>query len=319
LRFLALNGANSLNAHGTFDPWVWRRLAQILRAEEIELVHALTPKTALSAAIAGRLAGIATLASIYEIEVPPKGNVIKVVCARIMQAVLKWGIDRVIVPSDLMRQNLWQMRYPRARSEVIYPGVEVRDPDAPVPDRVSLGLPSGPLVTLVAALVEDQGFNALMDSVPRLLVRVPEAEIAVVGSGPLLLKSQQHARKLPIHWLGERADVRDIIAASDVIVVHPRYDSLPRAVLEAAAAGKPIIASRVAGIGEIVEPGTTGTLVTYDDARDLAIQMSRYLLQPAFRRNVGAAAQDRARRRFSLDVQREAMTTLYEGTIYARR
>src|SRR5947209_14130370 len=107
---------------------------------------------------------------------------------------------------------------------------------------------------MIAALVDDQGFSALMDSVPRLLVRVPEAEVAVVGSGPLLLKSQQHVRKLPIHWLGERADVRDIIAASDVILVHPRYDSLPRAVLEAAGAGKPIVASRVAGISEIVEP-----------------------------------------------------------------
>ena len=148
---------------------------------------------------------------------------------------------------------------------------------------------------------------------------MPEAEVAVVGSGPLLLKSQQHARKLRIHWLGERADVRDIIAASDVILVHPRYDSLPRAVLEAAGAGKPIVASRVAGISEIVEPGTTGTLVTYEDSRDLAIQMSRYLLQPAFRRDVGTAAQDRARRRFSLGVQRDAMTTLYEATIYARR
>src|SRR5262249_51929837 len=157
-----------------------------------------------------------------------------------------------------------------------------------------------PLVTMISPLVEDQGFNALMDGVPRLLLRVPEAQVAVVGSGPLLMKTQQHSRKLPIHWLGDRADVRDIIAASDVIIVHPRYDSLPRAVLEAAAAGKPIIASRVAGISEIVEPGTTGTLITYDDARDLSIQVSRYLLQPAFRRDIGAAAQDRARKRFSL-------------------
>src|SRR5258708_16338798 len=139
LRFLGLHGANSLNAHGLFDPLAWRRLAQILRSEESELVHALSPKTALYAAIAGRLAGIPTLASIYEVRSPRKRKVIEAARARITQTILQWGIDRVVVPSELVRQNLWQMRYPRARSEVIYPGVEMRDPGAPAPAREALG------------------------------------------------------------------------------------------------------------------------------------------------------------------------------------
>jgi glycosyltransferase involved in cell wall biosynthesis len=235
---------------------------------------------------------------------------------------MRWGLDRLIVPSELSTRALAGVRYPRQHVEVIYPGIEVPDSPLPKPDRSALGLPDGPLATMIAPLAVDQGYDVLLEAIPRLLQRVPDVHIAIVGTGPLLWKLQQIAHSgipLPITWLGGRDDVRDIMRASNVIVVHPRKEGIPQMLIEAAAAARPAISSRQAGVTEVIDPARTGTVVTPGDARDLAIQIGKYLLQPAWSDHVGEAAQRLARERFSLDRQRDALTTLYEGTIYASR
>jgi glycosyltransferase involved in cell wall biosynthesis len=124
---------------------------------------------------------------------------------------------------------------------------------------------------------------------------------------------------MPIRWLGDTPDVRKIITASDAVLVHPRREGLPRAVIEAGAAGKPVVASRVAGITEVIEHSQNGQLVTYDDYRDFSVQIGRVLSQPNFAHALGEAARQRIEQRFSLDIQREKMTDLYESTVYSSR
>ncbi len=308
----------TLNARSAFDVVAWRRLAALLRHEDIELIHAYGPVSAFFAAIAGRMAGIATLASVYNLPNYRAYNAYQQVWQRIQQTVVRWGIDRVIVPSDLLKMVSWRFRYPKQRVIVVYPGVQIRSEDTPIPDRESLGLPMGPLATMISPVAPDYGYKALMDAVPRILQRVPTAHIAIVGTGPLMDKLRKQSRILPVHWLGEHVDIFGVMAASDVIVVHPRYDSLPRVVLEAAALGKPVVATRVYGISDVVDEHGTGLLVTYEDAHDLAIQVSRLLLQPVFKNQLGETARKRAIR-FSLETQIEKMTQLYEETVYATR
>src|SRR5260221_4361912 len=140
LQMLALyGGPSSLNAHMYFDPQAVRRLIHIVRQLDIELIHALTPRTALYAALAGRIAGLPTLASLYNMIPTRAPNIVQGAWQYLNQAMLRWGIDRLVLPSALLRQNVWQIRYPRSRIEVVYPGVPLRSPDAPVPDREMLG------------------------------------------------------------------------------------------------------------------------------------------------------------------------------------
>jgi glycosyltransferase involved in cell wall biosynthesis len=308
----------SLNARGGLDPLAWRQLTRLVKAQGIELIHALGPTAAFYAAIAGRAAGIATLASVYSFPNFRLLNAYQQVRLRIFQVVVGWGIDKIILPAEFFTLGLWRLHYPKARSVVIYPGVSIGSGELVAPSRAELGLPSGPLVTMVAPLVPDQGYKTLIEAVRRLIERVPDVRVAVVGSGPLTTKLHEQSRLLPILWLGNRSDVADVMATSDVITVHPRFDSLPRVIFEAAALGKPVVASRVHGILDIVEPNSTGMLVTYDDARDLSLQISRILLQANFREHLSEGAKRRAQR-FSLDAQAEAITTLYEETVYSRR
>ncbi len=312
------NDGRSLNARSGIDPAVWRRLTRLLKDNEIELIHALGPTASFYAAIAGRAAGIATLASVYNFPNFRTLNAVQQVRQRILQIVMRWGIDHIILPAEFLMIGLWRIRYPKSRSVIIYPGVSIRPDDLPLPSREALGLPEGSLATMVAPLIPDQGYKSLLEAVRKLEERVPDVKVAVIGSGPLATKLHEQSRTLPILWLGNREDVADILATSDVIIVHPRFDSLPRVVLEAAAVGKPVVASRVHGILDIVEPNSTGLLVTFDDARDMSLQISRILLQERFREALSAGAKRRAQR-YSLDAQAEAMTALYEETVYAHR
>src|SRR5262249_1099115 len=146
----------------------------------------------------GRVAGLPTLASLYKMFPTRAPNPVQGGLQYLAQTVLRWGIDRLILPSALLRQNVWQIRYPRARIEVLYPAVPIPTPDVPVPSREALGLPAGPLATMIAPLVEDQGYNTLLAAIPRLLTRVPDAHVVVYGKGPLLMHLQHEAHRLPV-------------------------------------------------------------------------------------------------------------------------
>lgn len=317
------DGTHSLEARGALDPLAYRRLTKLLRTRDIELVHSLEPATAFYAAISGRLAGIPTLANCYNIELLREVNRLQWRRQQLRWRILRVGIDRVIVPAEIVRRHLWYaVSFPRTQVEIVYPGVDFNE-KRPLLDRESMGLPQGPLATLIAPDGEDTGYEVILDALPRLRQRVPSVHLAIFGVGPtvnhLQRKASQIRPALPLRWLGNKFNLRDVIAASDVILAHPTREGVPYSLVETAAVGKPVVAARVGGIAEIVDPMVTGLLVTPGDISDLAIQTSRFLLQPGFARRVGLAAQRRARERFSLEAQRDAMTILYETTIYASR
>lgn len=315
-------GENTIGARRQLDFAAWRRLLDLLRVRDIELIHAMGKNAIVYAALAGRWRGIPTLASLYDMPFTGGHTLADNLLQRAYSRLMRWGIDRVTVPSELLKRNLLAL-YPRPdRIDVIYPGIEIGAAPPPAPDRAALGLPEGPLVTMAAPMVEGQGHEIVLEAYQRLLQRVPNANLAIVGTGPLRYNLFKQAAKIhppnPITWIKE-LDTQPVIAASTVVVVHSRKDGLPQALLEAAAAGKPAVATRTAGAMEIVDPGITGFLTTVGDARDLAIQTGKFLLQPAFAEQVGRTAHERARKRFSLGAQCETMTTLYEATIYASR
>src|SRR6185369_3181875 len=104
-------------------------------------------------------------------------------------------------------------------------------------------------------------------------------------------------------FLGARADVPDLLAASDVVVLASLAEALPTALMEAAAAGRPCVATRVGGVPEIVDDGVTGLLVPPSDAPALARALTCLARDPALRADMGRAARERAEARFSLDAQ----------------
>jgi glycosyltransferase involved in cell wall biosynthesis len=147
-------------------------------------------------------------------------------------------------------------------------------------------------------------------------------EMAVVGEGPDRRRLEQEIRGLGlsdrVHLYGERRDVRDVLANSDLFVLSSSSEGLPLSVLEAMAAGLPVIASRVGGIPELVVDGVTGILVPPGDESALGAALRRLVDDSALRRRLGDAGHARAAERFDLEAFWGAHLALYSRELAKR-
>jgi glycosyltransferase involved in cell wall biosynthesis len=147
-------------------------------------------------------------------------------------------------------------------------------------------------------------------------VRDPAFMSRIVGDGPErpALEAEIRAAGLlqRVELAGERRDVPQLLEDADVFVLSSRSEGAPLSILEAMAAGLPVVASAVGGVPEIVDDGTTGLLVPPGDAGALAAALERLLADPALRSRLGGAGWERVRERFDLAQLRRSHLELYD-------
>jgi glycosyltransferase involved in cell wall biosynthesis len=197
-----------------------------------------------------------------------------------------------------------------ARTTVIPNAVDVTE----APRAALAGSP--PRLVSVGRLKEPKDFVGLVRALAR--VDVPFCA-AIVGDGPdrPLVEAAIAEAGLSgsIELLGERDDVASQLAQSDVFVLSSRSEGMPISVLEAMAAGLPVVASAVGGVPELVVDGETGVLVPPDDADALADALRRVLDDDALRHRLGDGARRRAAKRFDLGPFRVAHLALYRRAL----
>jgi glycosyltransferase involved in cell wall biosynthesis len=190
--------------------------------------------------------------------------------------------------------------------------------------RASLGLDAQMRIVLtVARYTEQKDHRTLLAAAPAILAREPRARFVFVGTGPLeeAVRRTIHERNLDQHviLLGHRADVPDLMAAADLFVLPSRFEGLPLAVLEAMAAGLPVVATRVCGTAEAVEDRVTGLLVEPGDAEILASAISELLAKPRWAARLGARGRVRVQQAFSLDRMAREILALYHDLLTRSR
>jgi glycosyltransferase involved in cell wall biosynthesis len=155
------------------------------------------------------------------------------------------------------------------------------------------------------------------------LVPAGTVRVLVAGDGPDRPQLEAEIDRLglagTIELLGERGDVPELLAAADVFVLPSRSEGMPLSVLEAMAAGLPVVASRVGGVPELVRDGVTGTLVAPADPEALAAALSALAADAGARARFGAAGRARAEAEFGLDAWRDAHVALYRDALATRR
>lgn len=212
------------------------------------------------------------------------------------------------------------------RPEVIYTSETDRERDGRRPSHVvPLGIDvarfasgtrvlDGTVVGNVARLAEQKGHRTLLAAVPSVLERRPGTKFAIAGDGELRNELEQLAKQHGDHVaiLGNRPDVPDLLASFDVFAYPSRFEGLCLAVIEAQAAGVPVVATPVGGIRETVRDGETGLLVPPDDPQALADAIVRLLEDRAEAERMAARAREQAQQ-FSEARMVERTLALYDA------
>ena len=217
---------------------------------------------------------------------------------------------------------------PRTAIHVIHNGIELEAFSRPELFerrpvlRRELGFLSADRPVLVPSVLrEAKGHEVLIEAVPALKARVPRARVVLAGAG----EREAALRRLAcpygdaVLFLGARRDIPELLAASDLVVLPSMAEGLPTALIEAAAAGRPVVATRVGGAPEVVKQGRTGILVPPNNPAALADAMATLLLDPERAQRLGQVARQLAKQRFSLELQVSRTMALWSDVIAAAK
>ncbi|MGD8397171.1 MAG: glycosyltransferase family 4 protein [Candidatus Eiseniibacteriota bacterium] len=231
-------------------------------------------------------------------------------------------VDRYITNSRAGARYLERHRgVPAGRVDVVENGIDVDRFAAAAgrrqATRDALAVPEGRTAILtVANLRAPKGLDVLVGAAARLRDAGLDLVWLVAGSGPeeTALRAALAAARLEerVRLLGFRRDVAELLAASDLVCLTSRREGVPVSILEAMAAGRPVVATRVGGVAELVEDGVTGLLVEPGDAGAVSTALAALVRDPGRRRRLGEAAARRAHGRYRTERAAAAIATVYE-------
>ena len=229
---------------------------------------------------------------------------------------LRRSSDLVVAVSPDVRDRLLRAGLEPARVAVVENAVP-RPAPTTSDVRAGLGLPAGtPLVVCAARLAAPKRVDLLVDA----WAAVPGAHLLVAGDGPerpaLEARAARSDASARITFLGDRDDVGTLLAAAEVVVLPSDREGLPMVVLEAMAAGRPVVASAVGGLPGLAASGAGCLeLVAPGEAAALATAVSALLADPARRSRMGAAARAVVVRRFSSVRMVDDYRSVYRGLV----
>jgi len=279
------------------------RLSRLLKQLRPDIVHAHDPHGVAMAALA---------LSMSTSPAKPKLIASRRVDFHLRNSALsRWKyrqVDCFVCASEAIRKMLVGDGVQKSRTVTVHEGIDLARVKAAPPAELhkDLWLPHhSPLVGNVAALVPHKGQRYLIDAATTLLHAQPDARVVIAGEGELrpALEQQIRHHHLEKHVIlaGFRPDVLSVHKAFDVFVMSSVTEGLGTSLLDAMACGKPIVATNVGGIPEVVVDGETGLLVPPRDASALASAIARLLGDPQLRERMGAAGLERVQTKFSAE------------------
>ena len=301
-----------------------RRLRDLVREERITVVqtHLLQTLDFLTLGLRGPGLARAVLWTLHNEEFLPEGRGPWQGLKRRAHAWLYRGlarrVDGLVVVSEGVARALRRVIGPaRGRVRTIPNGIE--PPPAAERNLASRppGVPStGRVLLTVGRLVEQKGQADLLAAFAALEPARRDLHLVLAGEGPLAdpLRREARARGLDerVHLLGLRDDVQELLAAADLFVLPSRWEGLSIVLLEALAAARPVVVTRVSGTEEVVEDGVHALVVPAASPERLAHALTTLLDDPALGERLGRAGRERVLERFSGRAMAQAHLDLYE-------
>jgi glycosyltransferase involved in cell wall biosynthesis len=305
--------------HWLVWPWDAVRLGLDLRRGRYDIVHAWLFHAYALAALTGPISGIPAIVAGRERLDDYKEHFGPL--WRALDALARRRSDVIVPVSDAVRDDVRRHEHvDPARMRVIRNGVVIPAP-MPEPERAEIragwGFGADELVVgCVANYKPGKGLEMLLRIAAAVRAGSPRMRLVLVGEGELRPMLQKTIRELGLAGIvrlhGSEPDARRLYGAFDMYVHASESEGGPNAVIEAAAAGLPVVATRAGGTPEAVIDGEGGLLVSVNDEEGLAGALSRMLGDPALRNSCGAAARERAIRVFSVEQYISETAALYD-------
>jgi len=285
-------------------------LAGVVRHWRPDIVHLVALKPVLYGGLAARLGGaglrVNALAGLGFVFV--QGRALARLLRPLIKLAFRWtlGGERAVTivqnPDDgdlLVREGLIEASHLRL---IRGSGVDLQRFNA-------TELPvERPIVLLMSRMLWNKGVGEFVEAARQATARGADARFVLVGDpdpeNPAAIPRgtlEQWSESGVVEWWGQRSDAPTVLAQAQIVVLPSYREGLPKVLLEAAASGRPMIATDVPGCREVVEPGVTGLLVPARDAGRLADAMLQLLADPARCRQMGSRARQLAEREFGIE------------------
>jgi len=298
------------------------KLVSLFRRLRPDIVHTHTAKAGTLGRLAARIAGVPV--KIHTFHGHVLDGYFSPAVTRVfvgMERMLARATDRLVTVSPRLRTELLAMGIGRPEQvEVIPLGLDLerfRRARPGVPTlRPSLGLGSEvPLLGIVGRLVPIKDHPTLFQAMALLRTSNPPVHLAVVGDGEERARLEELAGRLKlgqrIHFLGWRTDLDTILTEVDVVICASKNEGTPVALIEAMAAGVPVLSTDVGGVADLVAHGETGWLVRPGDPPSLAEAIRHLLGDAALRARLAAAGRAVALERHGVEGLIRRVETLY--------
>jgi len=306
----------TMRMRSDFDPLVIAATRRLIRQRNIDVISTNMDKELRFGGIAAKLSGGTCVIPSREVDYPLKNNW----RYRFTYNVLA---DQIVANSRATKQTLLQNApwLDADRIEVIYKGIDpqpfLERPQEGLALRQAFGVSAGtPLVGFVGQIIERKGIPDIVEAIPLVLQQLPEAKFFFAGEGKLsgFLQSEIRRRGLAnrVIYAGFRRDVPAIMKAIDVLILPSVVEGFGYVLVEAMAAGKPVVATNVSSIPEIVVNGQTGLLVRTRAPEELARAVGRFLAHPPLAAQMGERGRQRVLQHFTIDRMIEHFEAVFQ-------
>jgi glycosyltransferase involved in cell wall biosynthesis len=303
-------------------PWDWRVVPQFLRIcrrERVEIWHGHDYKSNVLGLLLRRFWPMRLVTTVHgwvkQTRRTPLYYRIDQLCLPRYEAV-------ICVSSDLYERCL-ACGVPAERCQLVENAIDTEEYSRQMGTdeaKRRLGLtPGRDLIGAVGRLSDEKAFDVLIRATDQLLKTGAEVELVIVGEGDCKARLQALisalGRQDRIHLLGYRADTKDLFTAMDIFALSSLREGLPNALLEAMAMEVPVVATRIAGIPQLIQDGKNGLLVDPSSAESMTEALARLLADSSLRLNLRQAARKTIEKDYSFAARMQKIRALYDDLL----
>ncbi len=303
----------------TFDYKIVKDICDIVKRREIKIVRTHQYHANLYGRLAAILAKVPCIvASVHNIYTMDKK-----LHRRVLNNLLGRFTDKVVAVSETVKKDILQYDgLPEGKVAVIYNGIDtgrfVRIEGNPVRKEFCIAQ-DVPVIGTIGRLTFQKGQRYLIEAAARIIRKFPRIKLLITGEGPDKNELEELAGKLGISgnvfFLGMRRDIPEVLEAIDIFVFPSLWEGLGTAFIEAMAAGRPVIATDIPPVREVLEDKITGVIVPLNNSDAIADSIELLLTNKTLAENLGKAARERAVSFFSIGATVTKYTALFETVL----